>query len=124
MSMQLALNVNDSTSDQLPSTTTESTNSVQQTRTSEGLTAPAQPNTTSAADQQQLMNFLYSESSGSVYSGPTNEGVSTGQTFARLGIGSLIVIVAVILAVFCQGLLESFNAKPKAAQKRRTTKKR
>src|ERR1700754_626652 len=111
MSMQVALEVNQSTSDQLPSSTTESTNSVQQTRTSEGLAAPSQPNSTSASDQQQLMNFLYGESSGSVYTGQENQPPTTASSaFARLGIGTLIVIVAIGLAIGCQKLLSGFNA--------------
>lgn len=124
MSMQIALEVNQSTSDQLPSTTTESTNSVQQTRTSEGLTAPSQPNTTSAAEQQQLMNFLYSESSGTVQTGQAPETNTVGHAFVRLGIGTLIVLVAVVLAIMSQPLLDKFNPPKGTAKKRPTRKKR
>lgn len=123
--MQIALEVNNSSSDQAPSTTTESTNGIQQTRTSEGLTAPSQPNSTSAAEQQQLMNFLYSESAGQVYTGPTDQGTNTRQAFARLGIGTLIVVVAIMFAVVCQRQLNKL-AQPAAntRNRSRTAKKR
>jgi hypothetical protein len=123
--MQVALEVNESTSDQLPSTTTEPTSGVQQTRTSEGLTAPSQPNSSSAADQQQLMNFLYSESSGTVYTGQqNNETTSTSRAIVKLGIGTLIVIVAVGLAIICQRQLDKLNAPRKSVPKRKPRNKR
>ncbi len=121
--MQIALEVNDSTTDQLPSTTTEAINGVQQTRTSEGLTAPSQPNSTSAADQQQLMNFLYSEASGSVQTGQNDQGTTTGQAFARFGIGTLIVIVAIGLAIVCQQQLNKLTGSAKPTSKKQTKNK-
>lgn len=125
MSMQLALEVNESTADQLPSTTTEPTNSVQQTRSSEGLTAPSQPNATSAAEQQQLMNFLYSESSGSVYTGQETEPSTTlGSAVVRLGVGTLLVVLAVGLAIVCQRLFNRFNPPTKTASKQKSRKKK
>ncbi len=123
MTMQVALGVSNSTSDQLPNTTTEQTNGVQQTGTSEGLTAPSQPTSTSAADQQQLMNFLYGESSGTVYTGTTNQGTSTGHTFARLGIGTLIIVVVIALAIICQRQLNTFTKPSNSTIKKRSTKR-
>jgi hypothetical protein len=71
------------------------------------------------------MNFLYSESSGTVYTGQqNNETTSTSRAIVKLGIGTLIVIVAVGLAIICQRQLDKLNAPRKSVPKRKPRNKR
>jgi hypothetical protein len=117
--MQEAITVNNSTPDQAPETTTEQTSGIQQTRSGDGLGAPAQPATTSAADQQQLMNLLRSEAAGSVHD-PSESSVTAGHVLIQLGIGVAAVVLIVAIAVFCQQQLNKFYhpAKPKRSTRR------
>jgi len=108
--MYVALNVTNSTDTQLPESTTEQTSGVQQTKNTDGLAAPNSQTTTSAEDQQKLMELLRNESSGPSYeSTPTQNTLSAG----HIAFGVAGVVVLAVLLVFYYRLFSRKLSSPK-----------